>query len=131
MTSAAQEQKRFDRFLIFGLVNGPIVYSLHFLVVYFLVEGSCKSGFVRREIFGFGVVSVAIVVLTVLATAIVLFGGYVSYRGWRRSKENAERGQDAYSRFMAVAGMWLNGYFGLLILLTGLPVLLLVFCDWI
>jgi hypothetical protein len=131
MTPAAQEGEKFNRSLIFGLLVGPIIYTLHFLTLYFLVEGSCKSGLARSEVFGFGVVSVIIFALTMIATAMALFGGYLSYRGWRHSRDDPERQQDAYSLVIASLGIWLNGFFALLILLTGLPTLLLVLCDWI
>jgi hypothetical protein len=129
-TQASEHQKRYHRGLIFGLVNGPIVYSVYFLIVYFLVEGGCKSGLVRTQLFGFDSVSAWIVLLTLIATAATGLGGVVAWRGLRQSRHNIRR-TDAYSHFMGVAGLGLNGLFALLILLTGLPVLLLEMCTWI
>ena len=130
IAQAAEHQKRYHRGLIFGLVNGPIVYSVYFLIVYFLVEGGCKSGLVRTQLFGFDSVSAWIVLLTIIATAATCVGGIVAWRGLRQSRQSTHRADD-YSHFMGVAGLGLNGLFALLILLTGLPVLLLEMCTWI
>ena len=128
MIPAAHNRKRFDRLLLVGLLSGPVVYTLYFLVVYSAAEVACKAGFAATEVFGLELVRVLVVVLTILATVLLVIGGLLSYRVWQRSKKSAERRQDAYSEFAAMIGVGLNAYFVVAALATGLPVLLHATC---
>jgi hypothetical protein len=84
MTQATAERKQPDqRSLWFGMLTGPIVYSLHFVTVYLLVEAACRAGLLQFTMLGISGISFAVALLTVV------------------------------------------------ILLTGLPAIFLVVCDWI
>jgi hypothetical protein len=131
MTSTVQNEKKYHRALIYGLLNGPIVYSVYFLIVYFLVEGSCKSGLINAQFLGFGLVMSVIILLTVVAAVATAAAGWIAWRNLQHAQRAPDRRDDAYSNFTLTAAIWLNGFFALMIVLTGLPVLLLEVCTWI
>jgi hypothetical protein len=65
-----------------------------------------------------------VLVLTAATLLICVYGGWLAYRHWRRLS-----GLDAETeRFMAVAGILLNGLFAFLALAHGLPTLVLSPC---
>jgi hypothetical protein len=113
-----------------SLLSGPIVYSLHFLLVYFLVEAACRADWLRFELLGLNGISVWVLVLTVIAALVTLYSGWRAWRRWRESKEHEPERLEGYAGLMSFSGVWLNGIFTGLILLTGLPALWLVVCDW-
>lgn len=132
MAEVSVYEKRWSNWsLWYGLVGGPIVYSLHFLAVYLLAEAACKADLLRYRIWGLEAISFWVVVLTVVAAAITGYGAFLAYRNWRRTRENEAQGLPSYPSFMAFTGLWLSGLFTVTILLTGLPALFLVLCDWI
>jgi hypothetical protein len=120
-----------NRSLWFGLVGGPIVYSLHFLAVYLLAETACQADLLRYRILGLEAISFWVVVLTIVAAAITGYSTFLAYGNWRRGRGRDRNGASGYRPFMAFVGLWLSGLFTVTILLTGLPALFLVLCDWI
>jgi len=120
------------RALWLGLVSGPVIWSVHFIVVYLLVEVSCRGGILLTQLFGIELVGVIVVGLTVAALIAVSLGGYFAYRNFRQA--GGERLFDRKSLvaspalFMSGSGMLLNLVFALLILLMGIPPLFLESC---
>lgn len=131
MSEKAQtkESPRFN--FVLGLISGPTIYMIHFLVVYFLVEWGCRSGLYRTQVLGFSIVSVLIVILTLIAASVTAVATWFSFRRWQAGRHVAAAEEDSYRKFLGFAGMGLNGYSTILILLTGLPTLSLVMCEWI
>jgi hypothetical protein len=125
--------RRRNRWLWFGLASGPIVYSLYFLIGYFLAEAACVADLLRYRIFGLEAISFWITVLTASAAAITLFSTVVAFRQWWRTREDDEAtaAERSYPPFMAFVGAWLSGIFTIFILLSGVPAFFLVICDWI
>jgi hypothetical protein len=70
--------RRRNRWLWFGLASGPIVYSLYFIIGYFLAEAACVADLLRYRIFGLEAISFWITVLTVSAAAITLFSTVIA-----------------------------------------------------
>lgn len=125
--------------LWFGLLGGPIIYSVHFLTVYLLAEAACMADLLRYRLLGLEAISFWVVVLTLVAAALTGYGTWLAYHTWRATRDPVghvvEQGggqeQRSYQPFMAFIGLWLSGLFTVIILLTGLPALFLVLCDWI
>lgn len=124
-------QRWSNRALWFGLLGGPVVYSLHFLAVYWLGEAACQANLLRYRVLGLEAISFWVLLLTIVAAAITAYGALLAYRNWRRTRDNDEQTQPSYPPFMAFIGLWLSIGFTVVILLTGLPALFLVLCDWI
>lgn len=122
-----------DRLLWLGLLAGPVVYSLYFVAGYLFAEATCTADLLRFRVLGLEAVSFWIVMVTLAAAAITGISTAISLRYWRRTRLESEsdRAERSYPPFMAFVGAWLGGFFTLLILLTGVPALFLVICDWV
>lgn len=133
MTDAATQRKTREGWpsLWFGVLAGPIVYSLHFVAVYLLVEAACKAGLLQFTVLGINGISFWVVLLTLVAAGFTGYSTFVAYREWRQIQPTSEGGHEGHASLMAQVGLWLSGFFTVVILLTGLPALFLVVCDWI
>jgi hypothetical protein len=119
--------------LWFGLLAGPLIWSVYFMAGYALVEFACKLGLLRFNLLGLSAVSAIIIGLTLVALLATLYAGFVAYQKWQRMRrdesDQVDRGRAEKSpMFMALAGVLLSGLFALLILLTGIPALVLRPC---
>jgi hypothetical protein len=136
MPQAALEQDgRAGLTLWLGLLAGPIVYSLHFIVIYLLVETACKADLLRFTWFGLDGIAVWVVALTAIACLATGFSAIIALWNWRRGRppsgRPSEQRKEETAPLMALAGLWLSVYFTVAILLTGLPAVFLTLCDWI
>jgi hypothetical protein len=112
---AANEPKRMG-LLWFALLGGPVAWSAHLLASYPLVPVACSVGTVTMLH--------AVTAATVLMAAA---SGMVGWRECRRLQGDEPEGdlRIAHRRayFMAVSGIWLGGFFAVVTLVEGLPVL--------
>ncbi|MBI1299899.1 hypothetical protein GC175_33660 [bacterium] len=121
-----------DRRLWFCLLNGPVVYTIYFLLGYLFVEAACSADLFTFNVLGLDMITFLVIVFTVLAAAVTGYGLFLSLRIWRRTHGTNDATDDAgYVPFMAFTGAWMSGLFTLVILLTGVPALYVVLCDWI
>jgi hypothetical protein len=97
--------------LLAGFFIGPVAWLLNLQINYSLVKWACASGNLQ--------------VLPLLsAAALVLVGGGIGLSWWcvaRLRTQATARGGHVVDRsyFLAVAGLWLNALFALLILTSG------------
>lgn len=119
-----QSQRR----LLTSLLVGPVVYSLYFLAVYLLVEAACRENLLRFAIWGLDGLVVAVLGLTIVAIVTILIGTLISHRGHR---ENVGEEALANQRLLRRVGSGLSGFFVLVTLVTGLPILFLELCSWV
>lgn len=117
--------------LWFGLMGGPVVYTLYFLAVYFLGEAACLADLLRYRVLGLEAIAFWVLLLTVVAAAIIGYGAWLAYGNWQQTDKRSADDGASYAAFMAFVGLWLSGLFTLLTVATGLPALFLVLCDWI
>lgn len=118
------------------LLAGPLLWSVHFLLSYMLVETYCQAGWNFR-LFGLNGLSFLVIVLTILAVLATALFGLRSYRGWRsfhadRSLRDQFRESSPWFRgpvdFFYFSGFLLSVLFGVVILLVGLPAVFLQPC---
>jgi hypothetical protein len=132
MPEAVIEQDRqAGRSFWFGLLAGPIVYSLHFVAVYLLVEAACRTDLLRFTWLGLDGIALWVLALTLIAALVTGYSTVTALRNWRRSRPADRRRNEENAPLMAQAGIWLGGYFTVAILLTGLPAIFLTICGWI
>jgi hypothetical protein len=107
--------------LWFGLLGGPVAWSVHFLLVYGLSEGLCASGGTAATLFGFPLLNGSVLLATIIA-ALVALGCLVLAR--RTSSEQRSTGPE-YERtdYMSKIGILSSGLFLFVILFEGLIVL--------
>ncbi|HXF63830.1 MAG TPA: hypothetical protein VNK95_19560 [Caldilineaceae bacterium] len=123
---------RRDRLTLWGgFLSGPVIHSIYFLIVYVLGEFGCLAGLGAVTVFGMGVILLVTVVLTVISAAATLVFGIGAYRRWRRIRSQTARWPDDPGGFMSFTGTWLNGFYTVLILLTGIQTLFLEVCEWV
>lgn len=114
-----------------GLLTGPVVYALYFVVGYLIVEAACQTGALQTAVGGLSLYSVIVLALTLLAALVTLLMGLSNFQRWRRHA--IHRGDDPESAvpFMVFGSVLLSVLFTSLILLTGIPVLVLQSCRWV
>jgi hypothetical protein len=130
------------RSLWLALLAGPVVWIVYFFSGYLLNEVACTAGWFQATISGLPLLPVITVAYTLLALGLVAYAGSWAYRQWqilnRQRDEGTERMRPAAgeqidvrerSRFVTFAGMLLSLLFGLTILLTGIPSLVLRSCG--
>lgn len=131
--SAHKQQQFSDGALWFGLLSGPVVYSIYFAAGYFFAEATCTADLLRFRVLGLEAISFWIVVLTLAAAAITGYSTIMAFGNWRRTRgeDESPAPERSYPPFMAFVGAWLSGLFTLFIVMTGVPALFLPLCDWI
>jgi hypothetical protein len=104
--------------LWFALLGGPAAWTAHLLASYPLVLVSCRAGTT--------LILHSVTAATLIVAASASLAGWLE---WRRLGEGAAPagGEEAIryrrARFMAVAGALLSGFFALVTLAEGVPVL--------
>lgn len=118
------------------LLAGPVLWSVHFIVGYLLVEASCRAGW-NFQILGINGLSFIVIALTVLAVLGAILFGVTSYRGWksvntgrslRDELRDTSRWSEEPTEFMYFSGFLLSVFFALTIVMVGLPALFLHPC---
>lgn len=107
--------------LWFGVLAGPLAWTVHLLLSYALLPVACSTGI--------GWVLHAVTLLTAGVTA---WAGLVAYRRWQRHRDDPRDGvrgpRSGWRRFMALSGVALSALFFVVILLEGLPVAIVSPC---
>lgn len=106
--------------LWFGFLAGPAAWFLHLNISYSLVRYICFSG------------AGWLLHLTTLATLLLAAAGmWVAWRSWKRIGEpdvTSGPGTLGRTRFMALGGLMLSGFFTAIVLLAWIPDFLLHPC---
>ncbi|MBA2426832.1 MAG: hypothetical protein H0V60_07095 [Actinobacteria bacterium] len=127
MSHITEQERTGTRALWFAALAAPAAWSIQLLTGDQLVELACAPGSSSSAIWGVTFETV-ILVLTLVCTATTGLAGYVSYRCLRKtSKGDTSTGGRA--RWMALAGLFVNGLFGILIVQGFLPTLFLSGCE--
>ena len=136
MSEVAPREEINSRQLWIQLLAGPVLWSVHFLVSYLLVEAACQAGW-SFTLLGMSGLSFWVIVLTALAVLGTILFALKSYRGWRDIHSD-RRFRDQFREstgwfegpvdFMYFSGFLLSVLFAIVILLVGLPALFLQPC---
>ncbi|MGQ0603929.1 MAG: hypothetical protein ACT4QE_19790 [Anaerolineales bacterium] len=132
MTHASSTPLPRNRWLLIGLLTGPVVWAVYFLVAYLVGEFGCLSGALQFAVLGVPAVTAIVTLLTAIALIAVLIAGWKTFEVWQQMKalddtEAAGREQ-ARTRFLGFGGLLLSGLFAYAILLNGVPALVLRPC---
>lgn len=110
--------------LAYGFLVGPLAWFAHLAVSYLLETTRCVAGLRAADLWMHGV--------TLVALALVVAGGVVSWQAWQQLRPlDDDRGDTTTGRkeFMALSGVLLCGLFGLTILVGDLPTLFVEHCS--
>lgn len=125
-TNADVQKKR----LWFIFLAGPVIYAIYFLTVYVLGEFGCLAGIQHFNFWGINPIHLGVVLLTVIAAFATLGVGLTAFRRWRILHKGAEDPDMDDPKFMLFVGLWLNGLFTVVIVLSAVPMLFGSACDW-
>lgn len=124
----------------FEVLAGPLVWSVHFLIVYFAVEFACGLGFFEAPILGLPLLIWVVILATVIAVGLLAWAAVAAFRDWRTVRRE-DRGVaeavilpgriiEGRSEFMTLAAAVLSLFFAGVVLITALPALFLQPCPW-
>ena len=126
-----------QRRLLTGLLVGPVVYTVYFFAVYLGVEAACRENLLQFSLLGLAGLEVAVLGLTLVAVVMILAVALYLYRASQnRASQQREKRTESHdaqdnSRFVQKIGLWLSGFFVLVTLVTGVPILFLKLCSWV
>jgi len=113
--------------LWFSLATSTISWIVHLMVVYSLTSLSCEWGWFPFEVGELAGLQVIQLFVTLIATAITLFAGFLAYRNHRRIAANEVINADRH-HFMAYLGIALSTFYTALIVISLIPILSLSPC---
>ena len=138
--NTAQMRAENTRSLWWILISGPTIWLVHFMAVYLLAETACKTNWLAFRILGINALAAIVVGLTLVAILGAVIFGLQGLRLWRKGRDMGIRQDElggkgfvdgpARTTFIAFAGMLLNFYSAIIILLTAAPTLILRPCVW-
>ena len=117
-----------SRRLWFGVLAGPVAWSLQILIGYNLEEIACNPGSQTQQLAGAEIEPLA-VWLTLASGALALAGVLVSFSCWRRVRAAHDSTPGARAEWMAWAGIVSSGLFAFWILLALFSPGFLAVCD--
>ena len=130
-------QKSNSFMLWIQLLAGPLLWSVHFLLSYMLVEAFCQMGW-NFSILGIHGLSFLVIAFTVLAVLGTVLFSLRSYRNWktmhadRSLRDQFQENSSWFSGpvdFMYFSGFLLSALFAVTILMVGIPALFLRPCS--
>jgi hypothetical protein len=120
------------------LLAGPIIWSVHFMLVYLVAEAGCSGDGPGLELFDPPVPTVVTLAATAVAAIASLLAAAWAHRRWRAGKQepaadeadDLSGGSEDFQRggSLAFAGFLLSLLSFVTVLLVGLPALLLPAC---
>lgn len=118
--------------LWFGLISGPLVWTIYFIIGYALIEAACKTTLLDEPIQQLDGIAFTILILTGVGMLLALVGTLFNLRHWRQIKQesiDSSGGRTESVRgYMAFTGLLLNLIFGFTIVFTGVAALFLNPC---
>lgn len=113
-------------------LSGPVIWSVHFLVVYFVVEAGCTGGGEGLDVFAPPVPRTVTLAATAVAAVACLVAAIASYRRWRSDRQEPPDRTDLTPAEglapLAFAGCLLALLGFITVLFVGLPALFLPAC---
>ena len=115
-----------SRALVWGLIGAPVVWAVHFIVIYTVVALSCWSGFAMTNLLGLGTSALAALAVSLVALALIGWAGRTAYGLWHAAQHEADA--PGWQRYAGLTGSLLSGLFALSVVLETVPVFVLVPC---
>lgn len=130
-------RRRGRRFLWYIVLSGPVIYTVYFIAAWAVAEYSCLGNGLTFSLGGMNGVSLVVLALTLVTLVALLASTALAWRAWRRRRDQADADHSEYDNSvgteaaMAFVGLLLNTFFVVVTLMTGIPSLVLVACDWV
>lgn len=117
--------------LWFGLLAGPVAWSVHLLVGLILVSAGCGAGYGGFSLFRLPGWESVLLLFTAALALITAAGGIVAFASWRKTGEGADTnagGPRGRNGFLAAAGVYTSLIFLAGILLVAIAIATLNNC---
>lgn len=138
MSELGPPAQKLNSLMLWGqLLAGPILWSIHFLLSYLLVEAFCQMGW-NFSLLGMNGLFFLVITFTILAVLGAALSSLRSYRSWqtlhagRSLQEHFRDGSSWFEGpvdFMYFSGFLLSSLFAVTILMVGIPSLFLHPCS--
>lgn len=116
--------------LSYSVLSGPIVWFVHFMVVYAVAEFGCRANFNNQLFIAPQTIQLIVILSTLPALAAVAWGGWMAYQDWRSSeRENSDSSAEPPAHFLVLLGMAFSVFFIVSIVFTVLPTFFLGVCS--
>lgn len=114
----------------YSILAGPILWFVHFILVYTIAEFGCRANFNNFLFITPANIRVVIVAITIPILIFVGIGGIFAYREWTRLKEGRVDSKIAErEHFLVIMAMLLSLLFLFSILVTTMPTFVVNVCD--
>jgi hypothetical protein len=126
--AVSSAEGRGSALLWFGVLAGPIAWSVEIIVGYGVEEIACSAGSASEQIEGIGVEPI-IVVLTLFLGAVTAAAGLVAFGCLRRLRASGEADTGGRPQWMALVGIATSAIFLVMIVMNLFSVVLLRVCE--
>ncbi len=113
---------------LIAMIAAPILWAVHFTLVYFAVALRCAVDFFSGEWLGVSTLGWTIGLLTVAAIAGIAVLGLLGYRRWRTSPEHSAPEPAGRQRFLALSALLLSILSIVGVIYTAIPMPLMAPC---
>jgi hypothetical protein len=116
--------------LAYSILVGPILWFVHFVLVYAFAEFGCRANFNNLLFFPPETIRIATIVITVPVLVLVAIGGVLAFSSFRSLPENQNSDSaDDREHFLLRSGFLLSSLFLFIIVMTVIPSFVLNVCD--
>jgi hypothetical protein len=116
--------------LAYSVLAGPIIWAVHFVIVYMITEFGCRVNFNNWLFITPANINLIILIVTVVSLVAVGFGGLLAYRQWKTQEDHSGSESSVKTHdFLVTAGMLLSALFLLAIVMTAAPTPFLSTCG--
>lgn len=124
--------------LTFAILAGPLAWALEVLLNYGLSSQACYPRQYPRPVLPgeWNWLPSFLVISTVVALIVAVVAGYLGYRAWRHTQEEASGGHrhlievgEGRTRFLASWGLWIGALFAVAIIFDAIGILAVRTCG--
>jgi hypothetical protein len=112
--------------LAYGMLGPPIVWGVHFLVIYGINALGCWAGLTGWTVAGLIGQVVVVGLVTLVALALIGWASWIAYHAWRNAPHGTHG--DSWQAYVGLAGALLGGLFALAVVLETVPMFVLAPC---
>jgi hypothetical protein len=117
----------------YSVLAGPIIWFVHFIIVYVAGEFGCRINFTNQLIVSLTTIQLIVGIVTIVSVIGVGIGGMMAYRQWQsaENQQNDVPSPEMLVHFLAMMAMLLSALFLFAIVMTAVPTIFLSTCDWV
>jgi hypothetical protein len=114
----------------YSILAGPILWAIHFIVVYLFAEFGCRANFNNLVYFSPDSIRIVVLIATLIALIGVGVGEVIAYRSWMTAQSGSEESpQRMQFQFLTMMGILLSALFMLGIFTTAVPTFFIDVCS--